>query len=323
VKVSIALATYNGESYLHDQLQSYLEQYRQPDEIVVCDDCSNDGTLEILEAFRASAPFMIRIFQNPCNIGYTKNFEKAMSLCTGDIIFFSDQDDIWLPNKIRAIEKLFESYGDKSLIVHDGAIVDAATNSTGLTKLGQIRSGGLSDDSFVTGTLSALKRDILGYVLPFPKGITGGHDGWVHAIGRMLNRRLVVDDVLQKLRRHSLNTSDWVASSTTKISWLDVSLSQFKSETALSYSDRLHYNDSLSQRISRIQSGHNPSQFHVDFESIHRLLDREKQSILRREGLLACGFWARRASAVSMFLRGDYKHFNGFKSFARDLLRPK
>ena len=93
--ISIAMTTYNGEKYLQEQLDSFLGQNRLPDELVVCDDGSQDRTMAILESFSSRAPFPVRIYRNSAKLGYSKNFEKAGSLCTGDIIAFSDEDDVW------------------------------------------------------------------------------------------------------------------------------------------------------------------------------------------------------------------------------------
>ncbi len=100
MKTSVAMCTYNGESYLDEQLQSILEQTEPIDEIVICDDGSIDKTLSIIEKFiKAGTP--IRLILNQKNLGYTRNFEKAICLCSGDIIFLADQDDIWMPEKVK------------------------------------------------------------------------------------------------------------------------------------------------------------------------------------------------------------------------------
>ena len=78
MRVSIAMTTYNGEKHLEEQLNSFLNQTQLPDELVVCDDCSNDKTIEILEKFRLKAPFLVRINKNNINLGFTKNFEKTI-----------------------------------------------------------------------------------------------------------------------------------------------------------------------------------------------------------------------------------------------------
>ena len=95
MKISIAMTAFNGAKYINEQLNSFASQTRLPDEVVVCDDISSDDTFEILDNFARSAPFKMIVVRNNKNLGYTKNFEKALSLCSGDLIFLSDQDDIW------------------------------------------------------------------------------------------------------------------------------------------------------------------------------------------------------------------------------------
>ena len=321
MKISIALATYNGGKYLQDQLDSFLNQERIPDEIVVCDDASNDETLAMLDAFQKVSPFEVKVFKNETNIGYTKNFEKALSLCTGDIVFFSDQDDVWLPNKISIIENLFNDKPNASVIIHDAELVNEALDSTGLTKLGQIHSGGYTDKDFVTGTLSAIHKDILNIVLPFPDGIACGHDGWVHTISGLVGRRIIIRDVLQKLRRHSSNTSEWVVNSMKKINKIDVLLSQFSTSVADSYEDRLLINESLSLRFNEIKSRKIHCSFHIDVEQIDKKLKTENSALVKRQELLSYNFFGRKIHAFLILFSGDYRHFNGIKSFARDFIR--
>ena len=86
MRVSIAMATYNGSAYVAEQLDSFARQTRLPDELVICDDCSTDDTVAKLEAFAAYAPFSVRIERNPQNVATTANFGKAVDLCQGDVI---------------------------------------------------------------------------------------------------------------------------------------------------------------------------------------------------------------------------------------------
>ncbi len=102
-KVSIAMCTYNGQRFLAQQLQSFLDQTVQPDELVVCDDVSSDDSVAVVEAFAARAPFAVRVFRNPQNLGYIRNFEQAIAQCTGDLVFLCDQDDVWDPHKIEKL----------------------------------------------------------------------------------------------------------------------------------------------------------------------------------------------------------------------------
>jgi glycosyltransferase involved in cell wall biosynthesis len=321
LKISIALATYNGENYLTEQLQSYVSQIRLPDELIICDDVSSDGTLAILTEFQKVAPFKVQIIKNEKNLGYTNNFGKALSLCTGDIVFFSDQDDVWLDNKISTVIGAFDKNPNISVIIHDAELVNENLESTGLTKLGQIIAGGHTERSFVTGTLSAIKKDLLAVILPFPANISGGHDGWVHSIAGFSKRKLVIKDSLQKLRRHSDNTSEWVIASLQKVNKLDVFKAQLSTQAADSYADRRNNNLNLLERFNKVKLKQIHVKFKIDFEKIEKQLNDELASINRRQSLISRGFLARKLYAVKLLTCGDYRCFNGYRSFLRDFLR--
>lgn len=100
--ISVALCTYNGALYIREQIESIVNQTRKVDEIVVCDDCSNDNTVPILQQLSSIYPNVIRLIQNDHQLGVFDNFQKAFSNCSGDIIFMSDQDDIWMPHKVES-----------------------------------------------------------------------------------------------------------------------------------------------------------------------------------------------------------------------------
>src|SRR3954453_13857066 len=106
-KLSIAMTTYNGETYLREQLDSFTNQSRPPDELVVCDDQSSDRTFEILNDFRDRTPFEMQIVRNEERLGIARNFEQAIRLCRGDIIFLSDQDDVWMEDKLLQHEQVY------------------------------------------------------------------------------------------------------------------------------------------------------------------------------------------------------------------------
>ena len=320
MKISIALTTCNGTEYLQSQLDSYVAQERQPDEIVVCDDASTDDTVTILEAFKGSAPFQVRIIKNQSNLGYTKNFGKVLSNCAGDLIFLSDQDDVWFPEKIRVVEEAFQDNPNKYLIIHNGVLVDRNLTSHGATKLQQVISGYGSDDSFVTGSLTAIRGEFVQYALPIPNGIVG-HDGWLHNIAKLLDKRLVLNHNLQLIRRHSQNTSAWVASSVRPINRFTVAKSQLTSKPSNSYEDRFLYNTSLSERLHAMESiDHSGIAANTISAGIEHLRD-ERKAIFNREELIQLGFIRKKINAIKMLHRGDYAHFNGLKSFMRDILR--
>lgn len=124
-KVSIAMCTYNGQRFLAQQLQSFLDQTVQPDELVVCDDVSSDDSVAVVEAFAARAPFAVRVFRNPQNLGYIRNFEQAIAQCTGGLVFLCDQDDVWDPRKIEKLRDVFVAEPQVGLVLHDFVRVNA------------------------------------------------------------------------------------------------------------------------------------------------------------------------------------------------------
>lgn len=129
MRISIAMATYNGAKFLQEQLDSLATQTLLPHELVICDDGSTDATLEIAGRFAAEAPFPVRIYRNEKNLGYADNFLKAASLCEGDWIAFCDQDDVWLPEKLLTQSKNFSE--DVLLVVHSADLADATLHKTG------------------------------------------------------------------------------------------------------------------------------------------------------------------------------------------------
>jgi glycosyltransferase involved in cell wall biosynthesis len=99
--ISVAMATYNGAGFIREQLDSIASQILLPSELVVTDDGSTDETIAVIEAFASKAPFPIRVHRNAERLGYKANFMRCAGLCSGDLIAFSDQDDIWLPQKLE------------------------------------------------------------------------------------------------------------------------------------------------------------------------------------------------------------------------------
>lgn len=129
MKISVALCTYNGSSYIEKQLNSILDQQDfKVNEIVICDDNSTDETLEILNDFKAKHPSVFSIHVNEYNVGSTKNFEKAISLCSGDYIFLADQDDIWKEDKIKKTLAVFDKNPSAEGVFSNADLIDQEDN---------------------------------------------------------------------------------------------------------------------------------------------------------------------------------------------------
>ena len=194
MRISIAMATYNGAKYLQEQLDSFICQTCQPDELVVCDDGSTDATLKILEIFIQKAPFTVRIYHNKSNMGFIKNFEKALLLCTGNIILLCDQDDIWKPSRVEKSADIFKKNPECGYLFSDACLIDSNNQSLPDTLWSKVKfTSGRQHDfcnhesqpivlyqkNCVTGATLALRAEHLRLLLPFPllDGII--HDGWI------------------------------------------------------------------------------------------------------------------------------------------------
>lgn len=125
--ISVVMATYNGEKYLREQLDSILAQSKKVDEIIVVDDCSSDGTVRILNEYKCKHKSLFRIYINKINDGYIKTFYSAIDKSEGDFIFLSDQDDIWNPDKVKKMIEVIElkSY---DVLVSNYSLIDKNGN---------------------------------------------------------------------------------------------------------------------------------------------------------------------------------------------------
>ncbi len=314
------MATFNGAAHIAAQLESFALQTRRPDELIVCDDGSTDGTLEIVDGFARQVPFDVVVERNSTRLGFTGNFSKAMELATGDVIFLSDQDDAWDPAKIETVLHAFANNPEQWLVVHDGRLVDPAIEWSGVTMLGQIMAGYGTSRSLITGALTVFRRELQKCALPVPDGMVG-HDQWLHLVADLLGKRLVIPDVLQTIRRHGGNASTWVASSPNKISKWDVLKSQRRTAIAVDYSDRLLINVSVSQILRRLAEKSGPE---IDLVTVGASLDflaDELSALVRRQRLVGRGWFLRKLLAVGLFSSGGYRHFNGVRSCVRDFCR--
>jgi glycosyltransferase involved in cell wall biosynthesis len=207
--VSIALCTYNGSKYLKEQLDTLGSQTYKNLEIVIVDDGSNDGTIELLRQYALDSYLNIKIYLNDENLGYIKNFERAISLCSGEYIALCDQDDIW---DERKIEILVKHIGDNVLIYHDSTLISETGNSLA-RKISDIRNCYSGTDSrvflfenCVSGHAMLFKRELLTFTGGFNKTII--HDWWLAYVAANNGGIFFLDQVLVQYRQHgSANTN--------------------------------------------------------------------------------------------------------------------
>ncbi len=215
MKISIAMCTYNGERYIAEQIRSILNQTLKPDEILICDDLSTDNTKNILKDFASKYPNIKLIF-NEKNLGFVKNFEKAISLCSGEIIFLSDQDDVWEKEKIKKMIDAFRQFPKKSYIFSNAdafnenkklnyTLWDSVNfNSEKQRKFNDgYQKEQLLRNSFIYGSTLAFRANFKKHILPISSEFY--HDNWIVLILSFLdnNAGKFIPESLIKYRVHS------------------------------------------------------------------------------------------------------------------------
>lgn len=206
MSVSVAMPTYNGEKYLREQLDSIYNQTMLPDEVVVVDDCSKDGTIDVLKEYHDK--FGLKYYVNEQNLGYNKNFEKAIKLCSGDFIALSDQDDIWFAEKIEESYKAINKYpSDKPALVSSfGQQVD------GNMKVVRHEVSGFQSGDwhlqltryYSQGCTLMMNRALLNYIIPFPDDII--YDAYIGLTAAMVGNREYIGKALMYYRLHGGNS---------------------------------------------------------------------------------------------------------------------
>jgi glycosyltransferase involved in cell wall biosynthesis len=213
--ISIAMATYNGERFLEEQLRSLNEQTTLPAELVVCDDASTDRTPKILAQFVQSASFPVKYLTNDQKLGWRKNFLKAASLCTSEYVAFCDQDDVWLKDKLACVESYLRR-NPCTLLQHGFRLIDEQgkvisgdmdwenlelyeapwRHSYGLTQIFHSSLLEFSD-------LWELSKD------HFDHGQRMGHDHWIRFLASLLGHTQSIKEVLLHYRQHTNSVVGW------------------------------------------------------------------------------------------------------------------
>tara|TARA_B110000240_G_C13501732_1_gene454171 strand:- start:215 stop:1177 length:963 start_codon:yes stop_codon:yes gene_type:complete len=275
--VSVALATYNGEKYLKDQLDSIYRQTINNIEVVVVDDFSNDNTLSILKSYNKK--YGLKYFVNNATLGVTKNFEKAISLCQGEFILLSDQDDIWRNDKI---EILLKNIGKNSLIYSNADIIDENNCSKNDSAKARNYIYGIDSsnqnfykyavlNSFVLGCTIMFRQSLLKSVVPI-LDTTRNHDWFITCIAHQNGGVKYLDKKLTLYRHHKGNYSrnnlhlsfykalcqffskEFVETRRLKILEQNAILNYFKENNIFSSKDEVFLNDMLKFTKSYLNS---------------------------------------------------------------------
>ena len=324
--ISIAMCTFNGADYLQEQLVSITKQTRLPDELVVCDDGSTDSTLQILDEFKKKVLFPVIIHCNKKRLGATKNFEKVITLCKGEIIALSDQDDVWLPQKLEKIEELFKEHPNAGYIFSNALVVDEKLNPLDFTlwdrflftknarkrfeKGHQNQVEILIHHNVVTGATMAFRKNIKDLILPIPEGWV--HDEWIALLASAVGSRgIFIDEPLIRYRLHDRQLIGIGIGSDKKFNLIE----QFKrannntkaefyknqAEGFIYISDQLN----LTNKVTK---------------ETNKLLEGKIAHLQARQWLHGHSRWKRPNRVFTELINGHYHRFsNGWKSVIKDL----
>jgi len=209
--ISVCMASFNGESYIKEQINSILDQLEPDDELIISDDGSTDRTLEVIREFDDKR---IKLFKNINRHGYVHNFENALIKASGDYIFFSDQDDIWLPNKVATMLPYLK---DDNFVISDAFITNEMLEIKGKISLWRKYKKGYTRNlykSIYAGCTCAFTKKIKDYSLPFPTTIYIQHDTWIGLLCELKFNIINIEEPLILYRRHNHNTSGLSSKST-------------------------------------------------------------------------------------------------------------
>lgn len=223
MRIVVAMATYQGDRFLEEQLASITAQTRPPDAVYVRDDASTDGTVEVLKAFAASAPFPVHVTVSELRHGVTGNFERVVEeIEQADLIVLSDQDDVWLPQKLERLERAFVAAPGATLAFSDAHLIDSSGARLGLRRwhipgfdarqqraMARDPFGQLTSHYIVSGCMLAFRSEQRDLVLPFPSELQFDdsdmhvlHDKWISMVSAATGDVLVLDEPLFEYRIH-------------------------------------------------------------------------------------------------------------------------
>lgn len=214
MRLSVAMATFNGERFVAEQLRSIGEQTRPPHEILICDDGSTDGTLAAARAFASRSCSPVRIFESEARLGSTKNFERAVAFCEGDVIALADQDDVWKPHKLETLARALQSNPGAGAVFSDAQLTDESlhplprllwdTVGFSRTQRARLATGHgtevLLRRNVVTGATLAFRSALRGMLLPIPEAWV--HDAWFALLISATAGLVAVADPLVLYRQH-------------------------------------------------------------------------------------------------------------------------
>jgi glycosyltransferase involved in cell wall biosynthesis len=321
--VSVALCTYNGEKYVGQQLESIVQQTVCPDEVMVCDDGSTDATISLVEDFARQYP-SIQLVRNETNLGFTRNFEQAIRLASQDLIFLSDQDDVWLPDRIRAMRQIFAADPKVGMVYANFQLTDEALQPIVSNRKPQpqlLASPRLPAQVVrhwggISGCTIAFRSTLKPFLLPIPDAWT--HDGWITLMSYVFSEVQRIEDVLMYYRIHAGSgghNAKYTAPSSDVLK-AKITRAQIKYYTE----ERIRWSG-FHERLMEIAAF--PSLAVEHRQAVNLFLDearRRAKFAQERESLKEQPRLKRALPALRLLAAGDYgRYLNGMLTFTKDV----
>jgi glycosyltransferase involved in cell wall biosynthesis len=327
-RFSVAMCTYNGAKFLQEQLRSIAAQSLPVQEIVICDDCSEDSTCAIVESFSREHPGMVHFYRNATRLGYSQNFAQAISLCRGDIIFLSDQDDSWLPTKVERIAALFANDGQCAVVSVAAIVTDEDLKPNGkkvspMFKTLEEKPATFSariHQSSAYGCTLAFRASLAPLI--FPISPHWGHDNWICFIASRFTEIRGIEDPLMFYRRHRATTG---INDKLDFGPFGQIVAAAKRSKRIDYEhDREKWVD-MNEQLKRIFESNSPANLRDGILGSKNAILDEVQARLefseQRLRIVARPRPLRLAPALRVYFAGQYAEFaSGWKSFVKDLL---
>lgn len=205
--ISVCMTSYNGKRYIQKQIETIMVNLSSDDELIISDDGSTDGTIEIIHSYMEKDK-RIRLLEGPKK-GVIANFEHAIQAAKGDYLYLADQDDLWEPNKVAMVQKCFDTH-PCMVVVHDADIINEHDTVKEHSFYARRNSGpgackNIIKNSYI-GCCMAFRREALQFILPIPKNIEM-HDQWIGVIGDLTGGSYFTKQILFHYRRHGSNVS--------------------------------------------------------------------------------------------------------------------
>jgi glycosyltransferase involved in cell wall biosynthesis len=325
------MCTYNGERFVEAQLESILNQTRVPDEIILCDDVSTDSTVDRARKIAGKSSITVHIIQNEKNLRYLKNFESAISRTTGDVIFLSDQDDFWFPDKVATMMVPFAQNPEVVLAYSDALLTDGELRPTGDTVFGRRKGMQLQNTPTVrqlgrgvgfNGPVLAFHSRLKPLILPIsPLSEQWGHDHWISFLAYAVGETRVIDRPLLYYRRHGKNIGgDAEFDGGLRHQWQVVKKIYAGPKE---YGERRRGWEDMAVRLREIKNSGSPLPKPERLDELLREAELCLEFAEAREALKKRKRWARLPLALRFLLGGDYRrHARGLKSLVQDVVIP-